>query len=404
MPDIIRQPDLATLAQNEILSQNALLSKDVAQRPATDLNILINVIAALADEIAGQLIYVSAGCFVGSAQGQQLDRLAADRFGLTRKSAAGSQGAVTFSLPAPSGTTFTIPDSTKLQALDGNQFLTVGNQVFLIGDSAIIVPVRSALAGSSQNELPNQITAVTGAISGAPANLTVTNTLATFGASDDESDANFRNRIQSFFVTARRGTLSAIEQGALQVPGVVTANAIEVLDSVGRPARLVLLAITDQYTDQFANYSVVPPAYVTQSQQFAAAVFAGLNDYRAAGIYVQVTVAQVILQQVVLSLTFQAGANVDLTANLAKAAIVNYTNALIPGAPWVPANAQLALLSIPGLQITGGEIVSPQGVVSAFPLQAIRTGFGLVATAAAGGGTQTPFVAVAQNAYVTNYL
>ena len=361
-----------------MLSQNALLSKDVAQRPATDLNVILASIAALADEVMGTLIYVSAGCFVGSAQGQQLDRLAADRFGLTRKSAAGSQGTVTFSVPTPSASTFTIPDSTQLQALDGNQFLTVGNQVFNSGQSSLVVPIRSALAGSTQNELANQITSLLAGITGAPAGLTVTNTLATFGAADDESDADFRSRIQSFFVTARRGTLSAIEQGALQVLGCVRASAIEVLDAIGRPARLVLLVVADQYTDQFANYSVVPPAYVTQSQQFTATVFAGLNDYRAAGIYVQVSVAQVVLQSFALSLTFQAGADVDVTATIAKAAIVNYTNALSPGQSWSPANAQLALLAIPGLNITGNEIVSPQGVISCHPIQVIRTGLGMV--------------------------
>ena len=404
MPDIARFPDLLSIGQREILSRNALLSKDVAQRDGSDVNVLLASIAAMADEVFGQLVYVAAGCYVGSAQGQQLDRIANDRFGLIRKSAAGAQGTVTFSLPSPSAGPFTIPDSTTLQALDGNQFLTIGNNVFNTGDTSLVVPVRSALAGSSQNELPNQITAITGSITGAPPGLTATNTLATFGAADDETDADFRNRIQSFFVTARRGTLSAIEQGALQVPGVVRANAIEVLDGIGRPARMVLLVIADQYTDQFANYTVVPPAYVTQSQQFTAQVFTALNDYRAAGIYVQVSVAQVILQQITLALTFQAGADVDVTATLAKAAIVGYTNALAPGDPWVPRDAQLALLAIPGLVITGEEILSPEGTIQPHPLQVIRTGLGMVPATSGGGQNQTILSGVAPDLFTRSIL
>ncbi len=404
MPDITRFPDLLSIGQREILSRNALLSKDVAQRDGSDVNVLLASMAAMADEVVGQLVYVAAGIYVGSAQGQQLDRLANDRFGLTRKSAAGSQGTVTFSLPVDAVGPFTIPDSTQLQALDGNAFLTIGNNVFNTGESSLVVPVRSALAGSSQNELPNQITAIVGAVSGAPSGLTCTNTLATFGACDDETDADFRNRVQSFFVTARRGTLAAIEQGALQVPGVVRAKAIEVLDGIGRPARMVLLVIADQYTDQFANYAVVPPAYVVQSQQFTAQVFTALNDYRAAGIFVQVSVAQVILQAVTLALTFQAGADVSVTATLAKAAILGYTNSLAPGQPWVPYDAHRALLAIPGLLITGAEIVSPEGIIQPHPLQVIRTGLGLVNATTGGGQNVTVLSGTAPDLFTRSVL
>lgn len=399
MPDMPRFTDLFNIGRDEILSRNALLSKDVAEREGTDVNVLLAAMAAMADEVAGQLAYVAAGVYLDSAQKQQLDRYAFDRYGLVRRSAAGSVGAVTFSLPTPAAGAFTIPDSTQLQALDGNQFLTVGNNVFAAATSSLVVPVRSALAGSAQNEKAGQINSILGAVAGAPAGLSVTNTLATFGASDDEPDDDLRRRCRAFFVTARRGTKAAIEQGALSVPGCVRASAFEVLDAVGRPARLVLLAVADQYTEQFANYSVVPPAYETQSQQFAANVFAGLDEYRAMGIYVSVVVAQVILQGVLLSLTFQAGADVDYTATLAKAAVVNYVNALAPGEPFVPADLQQRLTAIPGLQITGDEVASPEGVVQPKPLQVIRTSLGAVACAVAGGSSQTVLVGTAADLY-----
>lgn len=400
MPDLPRFTDFFAIARGELLSRQALITRDVVDRDGTDANVLLAAQAAMAEEVTAQLAFVAAGIYLDSAVGQQLDRVLFDRFGLLRKSASGSQGSVTFSLPVPAAGAFTIVDSTVLQALDGNQFLTVGNQVFLAGQSTLVVPIRSALAGSSQNERAGQIKAIIGQITGQPAGLTVNNTLATFGAGDDETDEDYRNRGRSFFITARRGTRAAIEAGALTVPGVVRAAATEVLDALGRPARLVLLTIADQYTDQFANFTTVPPAYQVQSQQFAAAVFAGLEDYRAAGIYVQVTVAQVILQAVTLALTFNAGADVDYTATLAKAAVVNYVNSLDPGESFVPSDLQQIIAGVPGLIVTGQEIQSPQGIVQAKPLQALRTSLGLVFAASAQGSSLPVLVGTSPDLYV----
>lgn len=399
MPDLPRFTDYFAIARGELLSRQALITRDVVDRDGTDANVLVAAMAAMAEEVTAQLAFVAAGLFLDSAKDQQLDRLLFDRFGLARKSASGSQGSVIFSLPAPAAGGFVIPDSTTLQALDGNQFLTVGNQLFLSGTTSLVVPVRSSLAGSGQAEKPAQITAIIGQITNAPAGLSVNNTLATFGASDDETNEDYRQRGRNFFISARRGTKAAIEAGALSVPGVVRASATEVLDALGRPARLVLLAIADQYTDQFASFTVVPPAYQVQSQQFAAAVFAGLDDYRAAGIYVQVIVAQTILQAITLALTFAAGADVDYTATLAKAAVVNYVNSLAPGFPFVPGDLQKIIAGVPGLIISGNEIQSPPGVVQPKPLQVLRSSLGLVLAAAAQGLSQPVLVGTSPDLY-----
>jgi uncharacterized phage protein gp47/JayE len=378
MPDLPRWPDFFRIFRDEVLSINGRLSKDVVERAGTDANIIAAGMAAMADEVANQLTSVAAGVFIGSAEKQALDRIVFDRFGIRRKSASGSIGSVTFSLPVVNAAQFTILDGTLLQAVDGTQFATIGNVFFPAGTSTLVVPVRSVLAGVDQQAKIGTIVNILGTVAGAPSDMTVSNPLATAGASDDESDESFRGRAQAFLTTARRGVRSAIVQGALAVPGIVKASVFEVLDSLGRPARLVLLTVADQYTDQFAVYDVVPAAYQVQSQQLAATVFAGLDEYRAAGIYVQVTVAQVILQPIQLALSFVAGVDVDYVAALAKAAAVNYVNALAPGNNFEPAGLQAALAFVPGLLLTGREIASPLGIVVAKPLQVIRTSFNLV--------------------------
>jgi uncharacterized phage protein gp47/JayE len=397
--DLPKLNDLLGIARDEILARNALISQDAVNRDGSDVNVLLAAMAAMSEEVVMQLAYVAGGLFLDSATGDQLDRYAQDRYGLIRKSASSSLGSVTFSLPTPAVVGFTIPDGTTLQALDGNQFLTIGDTVFNAVQSSLIVPVRSSLAGGGQNEKAGQITALVGAVAGAPDGLSVNNTLATAGASDDESDTSLRDRCRRFFITSRRGTLSALEAGALSVPGVVSAQAVEVLDALGRPARMVLLMIADQYTDQYATYSVVPLAYQTQSQQLAASVYSGLDEYRAAGIYVQVQVAQVIMQPVTLNLTFLAGVDVDFTAVVAKAAIVNYINSLLPGDALNPASLQAVLRTVPGLQITGAEIQSPLGVISVKPLQVLRSGFGAVYAASAMGSAQPVLVGTSPDNY-----
>jgi uncharacterized phage protein gp47/JayE len=293
-------------------------------------------------------------------------------------------GSVVFVTATSSPVTFTIPSGTILSTADGIQFITTADAIFVAGTSGpLTVAVRSVLAGANQNTIIGSITSIVSQISSAPSNLSVTNTVATAGADDAESDDSLRNRARNFFTTARRGTIAAIEEAALGVPGVRTANAFEVVDSLGRPARLVQLIVSDAFTTQFVNTTVVPPQYQQQSQLLAANVFNALSDVRPAGVFVQVIVGQVVLLSVQLALTFQAGADSNTVALEARAAIVNYVNALPPGTPFIARDALAALANVAGLIITGGELVSPAGNVVPKIVQVIRTSLGLVAAIAA---------------------
>lgn len=399
MADFPRQADLFRIARDEILSRNPKISKDAVERPGTDANILVYAAVACGDELMAQLANVAAGIYLDSAQGAQLDRYAYDRYQITRKPASVAQGSVVFSTNVPAAAAFTIPAGTMLQTPDGIQFLTIGNQLFPQGATSLIVPARSVLAGSNQQVGIGTITSILSPIPNQPAVLTVTNTLATAGADDEETDSSLRDRCRRFYTTARRGTLDAIVSGALGTPGVNKASAFEMLDAQGRPTRYVMLVVADAYTDALAQLNTIPPTYQTQSQQLTAAVFANLDEYRVAGTFVQVIVASVVLQPIQLSLTFQAGFDPNIVTNMAKAAVVNYINTLKPGddlvinaAPGtltgVPGrDLQSAIAAVPGLAITGGEVQSPQGTIVVKPLQVLRTALALVSAVS----TQTQF-------------
>lgn len=386
---------LFQIARNEALVRNPQLSRDAIEREGSDANILIASACAAADEVVGQLTAVSAGLFLDSANGDALDRLLFDRYGLTRKVAAAAIGSVSFTTTAATAAPFVIPANTKLSTSDGLNFETIEAALFPGSSTGpIYVAVRSLLSGANQQAKIGTITNIVGQITGSPADLQVTNPIATAGAADRESDANFRERGRAFFTTVQRGTLAAITQGALTVPGVVSASTIEYLDTNGQGNRRVACIITDKFTDTLANYATVPAAYETQSQVLAQTVFNALEGYRPAGVFVQVQVAQVVLVPVSLSLSFKAGAAIDTVAVNARAAIANYINALVPGADLYLAPLLDVLRGVDGLNITGLEIASPptqalstQPLIEANPLQVLRTSLSIVQASSSNPGT-----------------
>lgn len=384
MPDFPKFGELFRVGRDEALVRNAKISREMVEREGTDANILVASSAAMADEVSGQLTDLDAALFLDSAVGQVLDRLVFDRYGMTRKPAAAAIGSANFYTATAAPATFSIPLNTLLQTASGVQYLTSESAVYPAGSAGpVVVAVRSAKAGADQAAKIGTITSIAGQISGSPANLTVRNTLATTGADDAEQDDALRARARNFFVTARRGTMKALEAAALNVPGVRQAVAFEYIDGFGRPTRSVQLVVTDAFTEQFADYSTVPPLYQAQSQAISANVVQALADVRPAGTYVRVYVANVILQPMQLTLAFTAGANVNDSALAARAAVVAYVNGLEPGAT-LSASAMLSKLqNVAGLAFTGGELLSPVGDVVPQPLQVIRASLALVSAVAA---------------------
>jgi len=378
MADFPTFEDLFRVARDEILTRNRLLTREVVEREGSDTNALVAAGAAVGDELVAQLARVAKGLFLDSAEDECLDRLIFDRFGLLRKDAAPAWVSVSFTTTTPAPGAFAIPAGTRLTTVDGRQFITTAAATFPAGSAGpVVVAARSAQAGFDQQVGANTINAVSGGIAGAPGDLAVTNPLASAGAADRENDDEYRARARLVFETARRGTLAAIRAAALNVPGVQTATAFEVLDEFGRPAKTLQLVISDRFTDALVG-QVTPPLYAAQSALLAAQVFQALEDTRAGGIYVDVRIGQVVLQSVQLGLRFRAGVNVDATAFQARTRVVNAINSLAPGSSLVVADLVSALRMVPGLLVTGDEILSPAGDVVAESLQVLRTTLGLV--------------------------
>jgi uncharacterized phage protein gp47/JayE len=382
--DFPSTPDLLRIARDEVLLRNSSLTREVLDRPGSDANALMAASVAVGDAVVGQLIRVEAALSISRAKGADLDRLLFDRFGLLRKDAAPAATTVTLTLPTAAVSSFSIPVKTQFRTSDNKTFESTAQRTFSAGATSLTgVPVASVLAGLSQQARAGSITSIVSSISGAPSGLTVTNPQATSGAADAELDESFRARGKLFYATSARGTLAAIESGALAIPGVETAKAFIVVDTDGTPARLVDLVVADAFTQQLVNATGVPGSYEAQSQALAELVRAGLTNVVAAGIGVVITVANVQLVGVTLGLRFLAGADVEAASAAARSATIAYVNALAPGAPLVIADLVAALGIVPGITVLGGEVLAPTLDVTPALTTALRTSEALVVVTAA---------------------
>ena len=369
--------DLFSIARNQLLQANPRLT--AVDREGSDANALVASIAAVGDEVAQQVAYVAAASFLDTATSLNLDRLVFDRYGLVRKPAAAALGTVQFTSATGAASTFAIPVQTKLVTADGTQFETTQPATFTLGSNGpVTVPVRSVLAGTTQQAGIGEINTLLSPVPGGVADLAVTNALATAGAADPETDAELRERARRFFTTVQRGTLASIEQAARGVPGVRYAAAFEDVDAYGQQTGYVSLAVTDQYTDTLALLGTVPPAYEAQSQQLAERVALAVDQARAAGIYVATIVAQVVLQPVTLLLRVRAGFDTQTVSLEARAACVQVVNALAPGASLTVAALEAALANVNGLYQSSDTVTLPVATVVPTPLQVIRTNLQLV--------------------------
>lgn len=376
--DFPTHAELRRIARDELLSNNSQITTEAADLPGTDVYAFLASTAAVGDELSAQLARLQAALLLSAAKGTDLDRLVLDRYGVKRKAAAPAVGTVTITMQAVAPSSFSIPSGTTFVTEDGIGFFSTAEIVFPASTSVSpAIPVRAQQAGLATQARIGAISQLTGTVPGVQPESTVSNAAATAGAADAEKDDSLRGRALAFFLTARRGTVQAIQQGALGVPGVETASPIETIDALGRPASSVQLVITDQFTEGLLDLDAIPPAYQTQSAQFAVTVFDGLIDSRAAGIAVDVFVARVVLLPLVLGLAYRAGYDTATTTQAARAAVVAYTNGLSGGATWVRADAVEALRGIAGLIVsdsgTSSEIISPAGDVVAAPLEVIRT-------------------------------
>ena len=375
MADLPNFSDLFRVGRDEALSRNDRLTLEEIERKGSDLNNLIAASAAMSDDVMGQLAQLKAEVFAGTARFDALDRLILDRYpGLVRKQASPSFGYVTFSFSPAVAAAFSIPDGTQLSTADGVQFITVGAATVAIGATSAEVPIRSVLAGAQQKAKPGAINSLLAQIVGAPASgTTVSNTAATFGGEDRESDSDYVTRSRTYFLSQRRATKPAIEQAVLTIPGIVKCNVFENLDTLGRPIGYVQIVVADSYTEQFVTASTLPASYAAQRANLSVQITTTLEDWRAAGVGVQVVFGTVVLQSVRVALAYLPGVDQEAVKTVVLAKIIQHINGLKPGETLELDTLRQLAQTTSGVYTTGNEIVTPTGNVVPRPGEVLRT-------------------------------
>lgn len=359
--DIPSRLDLYAIGRDYIVQRATKIDPAQVDILGSDVNIFVGAASHIAYALVLQICYAVNRLLLDGAEGEDLDRYAWDRYQLTRKGASSALGTQTFYRAVATVGAGTIPIGTKVRDSVGDEYITTTTITFGASDLSKTGTVAACQAGKATQVGANQLNLLANASILFDTTLLTNNYAATAGGEDVEDDDTFRERIRDFWNTARRGTLGAIEYGAIQVPGVVTSNAIETYTTNGQPARVVNLYIADSSG--------------VASNALAALVDTQLMDYRAAGISVVVFTSMPVIVNIVLSLSYQANTDSDTLEGIVMAAVVEYVNSL-------PVNGTLEIGGIQAVLkqynsdglITGqGSIVSPTGDLVPAIGQTIRT-------------------------------
>lgn len=313
MPVLPTFQALYDAARAEIQGRNPALTN---WNEGSRLDAVTGGAAALADELVLVIVRHFAAQFFDSAEGADLDALAADRFGLTRNAAAKSIGQITWTKgdPAlayviPSGLTF----SGSVEGVSV-QVVSTAEASLAVADLEVLIPCEFSVVGPDGNLAIGVIDTIDAAFPSDP-DAEVTNETRFAGGANAETDAEFRDRIKRYFSTLRRGTVESLRAGARSVPGVryVTVDESDVVEG---GSQIVNLYIGD------------PDA--RSNDLLAAAVDAEIVNWRAAGVLVDVLGADRQEETVTLTVYVRAGADRDAIASAIRAAIEGYCDQLEP--------------------------------------------------------------------------
>lgn len=369
--DYPTRADLYQLGRAYLLTRAQLIDPNEVDVRGSDANLFVGSTSVMVAHVVRHLAYAVARLFLDSAEGDDLDRLAFDRYGEARKGASPATGSVRFYRSSAAAGAGSIPIGTKLVALTGAEYILTSAATFGASDLSASADVRAVQAGKGPQVGKNQIRKLGPGVTLFDGSVAFTNDNATGGGEPREDDETFRNRLRNFWQSVRRGTLGAIEYGAMSVPGVVSATAIEAIDGAASPARIVNLYVADS--------SGVASTVLTR------AVETQLLDYRAGGIRVIVWPSMPSIVPVVLRLSFASGVDTVALATQVVTAVVEYVNSLPVSAPLLLAELKAVLVRFKpdGLVVADGSIVAPVGDVYPAAGQTLRTTLDNVTEAAA---------------------
>lgn len=210
--------------------------------------------------------------FFDGAEGDELTELVSDRCDIERHPSTSAQVTLTM-VRTSGGAAGSIPAGARVATdfdAGGNQIvftIDVSVAVGAAGNGPFTVAATAVDGGTAGNVQADTITKILDPLF--DASFSVTNPAAAGGGNEVESDPELRNRAKLYYQTRHRGTLGALEFGALLVPSVRVAHAFEDPDT---------FVVTVLVSDQDGSSSL----------QMESDVAAELENWRCAGVQVGV--------------------------------------------------------------------------------------------------------------------
>lgn len=337
--------ELYEIGKAASLLRSALLTAK-SFSPGYMLDNVAGLSASLAEEVIRIAVEFHLDTFFGTATGDELDTLAEDHFDLKRQAGVPAVGKIEFSRPTSGFGNLLIDAGTVVQTADGTRFLTT-SQILITGLS-LEADARAEVTGEGGNVALGTVDNLVSAID--DSSISATNLAEFAGGLAKETDTAYRTRIRDFFITLRRGTVSAVEAGGKTVAGVVTAT----LSEAAFPPTLYIADITGS-----ANAAL------------AALVTTELLNFRPAGVPVNVIGATVVFQDITLALTFQAGFDTTDVKELVRAAVLAEVNTLSIAETLFRSRIASAGLTISG--VLNVAVTTPAGDVVPAANEILRT-------------------------------
>lgn len=317
MAELYSRLDLYAIGRRYIRTRAERIDPNMIDVEGSDINLFVGAASFMANAVARQNIERTNALLLDGARGDDLDRIAFDRFQMTRKGASAALGTTQFTRPNADAGAGSIPIGTKIISLAGIEYFTITTANFTsIGPNSLLTSanVRAAQAGKDFQVGANQLRRFDKPSLLFDSTITPNNADPTAGGEPAEFDDVFKERIRDFWVAARRGTLGAIEFGARTVAGVESAQAVEILDDLGRPNRFIELFIADSSG--------------VSSNALAQLVDQALIEYRPAGIFVGINNSRPQIVDLIYRPTFVAGVDTTTLSEEIRNAIVAYINSL----------------------------------------------------------------------------
>ena len=272
---MLTSQDLFFAARARLLALTDRYSAAAIDKEGNDINIILKIMAGVGEELSlessGQDL-ARALATVASTTDEQVERLCSDITGGQVRRFGDAAAIVDLLWSRQNTYALTLDAGTTASDLQGNVYRTINAVSWSTGQNeGKLVLAEAENTGRLGNVAAGSVTKPGNNL--ADNTLSVTNPTAASGGREQETIPELIARARDWFLNAARGTLSAIEYGVKQDPGVVQATATELLFE-GNTTQLPFYRVTMTIADANGQAGTALAARVREQ----------LQEYRCAGV------------------------------------------------------------------------------------------------------------------------